>query len=339
MKIYLMLSFILLNIAVSSWAQTKPAPAPTNKTQAAATDASDVPGWRTFAVTLEGLQREFIVYRSNDLDEATKTPIVFVFHGAGGNGEDFLFDSGWQTIADREGITLVLGFALQYHTLEKSQARVFVTQWNDFSLPAKLDPTFSKQKLSDDVKFVQLMLAFVKKNYAVDEARIYATGFANGGDFTTRLAVQLSDTFAAFATTGSVNALTPEHLAATNTYTKAAFKPRPFAHVIGAMDQHLLKDAGVNSFPLDETAVASNSFLYKTTIKAALTALRLKNEFKFQKLSGAASFRYHTSIETDAPHEYDLLIVEGMGHDYPSGGEAGFQIAEVFWNFLKRYRR
>lgn len=335
MKTYLMLSFILLNFAVASWAQTKPAPA--NKTQEDATE--EVPGLRTFAVTLDGMKREFIVYRSVDLAEATKTPVVFVFHGAGGNGEDFLFDSGWQTIADREGITLVSGSALQYHTLEKAPARVFVTQWSDFNLSSKLDPAFSKQKLSDDVKFVQLMLAFVKKNYAIDEARIYATGFANGGDFTTRLAVQLSDTFAAFATTGSINAIAEDKLNSANPYSQTPFKPRPFAHVIGAADDKLLQQAGIASFPLDESAVAPDAWLHKSSIKSSLAYLRLKNEFKFQKLSGASSYRYNTPTETGATHEYDLLIVEGMRHEYPNGGEAGFQLADVFWNFMKRYRR
>jgi poly(3-hydroxybutyrate) depolymerase len=344
MKSLLLLSFVLFDLALSSWAQTKPAPAAPSKQSPA--EEQDIPGLRSFALSLAGVNREFVIYRPAELDAATKTPVVFAFHGTGGNGEDFLFDSGWQTIADREGITLVCGSALRYHIFEKSQehqgevleeVRSFTTKWNDFSLPAQLDPQFSQQKLSDDVKFVQLMVAFVKKNYAVDETRFYATGFASGGEFTTRLSLQLADTFAAFATTGSINAITAEHIATANQY--APFKPRPFAQIIGETDSKLLHRAALEAFPLDESAVAPAAWLNKNTIKNSLAYLRLKDECKFQRLSGAASYRYHTPTEAGATHEFDLLIVEGMGHVYPNGGKQGFQVAEVFWNFMKRYRQ
>ncbi|HEX4947124.1 MAG TPA: hypothetical protein VFZ34_10685 [Blastocatellia bacterium] len=334
MKIRLLLSILWLGCSALSWAQTN-TPA-----------AEDIPGLRTFAVPLAGVQREFVIYRPAELNAATKTPVVFAFHGTGGNGEDFLFDSGWQTIAAREGITLVCGSALRYHIFEKTkehqgevleEVRSFTTKWNDFSLPTLLDPQFAQQKLSDDVKFVQLMIAFVKKNYAVDETRFYATGFSSGGEFTTRLSLQLADTFAAFATTGSVNVVTAEHIAKANQY--APFKPRPFAQVIGETDSKLLHRAALESFPLNESAVAPEAWLHQTAVKSSLAYLRLKDEYKFQRLSGAASYRYHVPTEAGATHEYDLLIVEGMGHQYPNGGKQGFQVAEVFWNFMKRYRR
>ena len=344
MKSLLLLSVVWLNLSLSSWAQTKPATTAPN--QPAATEEQAVPGLRSFAITLAGVQREFVIYRPAELDTATKTPVVFAFHGTAGNGEDFLFDSGWQTIADREGLTLVCGSALRYHIFEKSkehqgevleEVRSFTAKWNDFSLPTLLDPQFAQQKLSDDVKFVQLMVAFVKKNYAVDEARFYATGFASGGEFTTRLSLQLADTFAAFATTGSINAVSAEHISSANQY--APFKPRPFAQIIGEMDSKLLHRAALESFPLDESAIAPDSWLHSATIKSTLAYLRLKDEFKFQRLPGAASYRYHTPTETGATHEFDLLIVEGMNHVHPNGGKQGFQMAEVFWNFMKRYRR
>jgi hypothetical protein len=122
-------------------------------------------------------------------------------------------------------------------------------------------------------------------------------------------------------------------------WNKQPIKPRPSAHVIGALDDKLLQQAGIASFPLDESAVASDAWLYQSSIKNSLALLRLKNEFKFQKLSGASSFRYNTPTDTGTTHEYDLLIVEGMRHEYPNGGEARFQMAEVFWNFMKRYQR
>src|SRR5215212_4696596 len=50
---------------------------------------------------------------------------------------------------------------------------------------------------ADDVGFVDAMLADLRARLPLDTARLYASGFSNGGEFTARLAAERSDVFAA----------------------------------------------------------------------------------------------------------------------------------------------
>lgn len=334
--------------SIAAFSQTAPQQPVTTNGNAVDNAADENPGEHTYSASLESVKRTFLIYRPTDLDKATKTPVVFAFHGTGGNGDDFFLDSGWKDVADREGLTLVFGSALRYHTFEEEKftkgvvqedVRQFTTKWNFLELTKLLDPKFANQKIYDDVKFVQLMVDFVKRNYAVDDTRFYVTGFSNGGQFAVRLSLQLSDTFAAFATTGCINVVKPEFLPTVNQYTKAPFKPRPFVQLIGELDGKILLAAGLQSFPLDESAVAAGAWLHETTVKSAVNYLQLKDEYKFHRLNKAASFRYALPTSSSSNQEYDLMIVEGMGHAYPNGEGGGIRIADVFWNFMKRYQR
>jgi poly(3-hydroxybutyrate) depolymerase len=60
------------------------------------------------------------------------------------------------------------------------------------------------------------MIDVLKRNYAVDEDRFYATGFSNGAQFTGRLAAQMSDVFAAFALCGIGRTFNQEQAASTS---------------------------------------------------------------------------------------------------------------------------
>lgn len=331
-----------------AFSQTSSRQSVVTKGKAAANEADENPGEHTYSVPLEGVKRTFLIYRPTALDAGTKTPVVFAFHGTGGSGEDFFLDSGWQEVADREGLTLVFGSALRYHVFQETKyskgevredVREFTTKWNYLNLPSLLDPKFVNQKIYDDMKFVQVMVEFVKKNYAVDDERFYATGFSNGGQFTTRLSLQLTDTFAAFATTGTINGITSEQVASVNPYTKAPFKPRPFVQLIGELDGKMFTAAGLKSFPLDESALAPGTWLHETTIKSSTTYMQLKDAYQYHRLKGAASFRYAQTIAGSGNQEYDFMIVEGMGHAYPNGEKSKFGVATVFWNFMKRYKR
>jgi polyhydroxybutyrate depolymerase len=57
----------------------------------------------------------------------------------------------------------------------------------------------AKSKNIDDVGFARVILGEVAKDACVDEARVYSTGFSNGGFFSHRLACELGDRFAAIA--------------------------------------------------------------------------------------------------------------------------------------------
>lgn len=105
-------------------------------------------------------------------------PLVFAFHGGGGNPLQaeryFRFDA----LADREGFVVVYPGGVDGH-------------WND-GRDAGLTPSGV-----DDVGFVRAVLEEVATRHGVDRGRVFATGISNGGIFSHRLAAEASDVFLA----------------------------------------------------------------------------------------------------------------------------------------------
>src|SRR5205807_6459299 len=76
-----------------------------------------------------------------------------------------------------------------------------------------------------DLKFFDEMLRTVRKDYKVDEKRVYATGHSNGGRFTYVLWAARGETFAAVAPSGSPAGRLFKDL-----------KPKPCLHLAGETD-------------------------------------------------------------------------------------------------------
>ena len=171
--------------------------------------AADAPARREWMV--DGVAREALgAVPPHATTQAT--PVIFAFHGHGGT----------------------MGNA--------ARAWAYATLWPDalvvypqgLDTPGRLtDPTGNKagwqsaagEQGDRDLKFFDAMLASLRKDYHVDEQRIFATGHSNGGSFTYLLWAQRGDTFAAVAPSSAVDS---------KSFPK--FKPKPVFHVAGESD-------------------------------------------------------------------------------------------------------
>jgi len=347
MKKIVLLSFLLILIVTVAFAQQRPLRKIQQPRQNRANAQTTVAGAKTFTLQLEGVNREFVVYRPAKLSTDQKTPVVFAFHGTGGNGPKFLQESGWKEKADEVGLTVVCGSALRYHIFSdeiyqkgevKEDFPQFITRWNSFRLSSHLDPKYPNQKLYDDVRFVLAMIDTVKQNYAVDIDRFYATGFSNGAQFTARLAVQLTNVFAAYGICAIANPLSQEEIQRTSEYTSEPFKPRPVMHILGEVDGKATHRLGITAFPVDESAVAPNSVLKTSTVGPWGLLLKLEDKYDYKRTQKAATFRYHTPT-SGGKQELDFAVVQGMGHVYPNGGKLGFRVVDWFWSFMSKYQK
>lgn len=126
------------------------------------------------------MNRTYIIHLPPAAKQKTPMPLVFCFHGGGGNGEQMvkLTHGGFNDLADTDGFIVVYPDGLD-------------AKWNDGR-----DPNFSQ---ADDVGFVAAMIRQFSKTYNVDLKRIYATGISNGSHMTMRLARDLSEQFVAVA--------------------------------------------------------------------------------------------------------------------------------------------
>ncbi len=160
---------------------------------------------------VDGVTREALV-SVPEKAKTESTPVVFAFHGHGGNMNQAARSFG-------------------YHTVWPEALVVYMQGLNT---PGRLtDPEGKKpgwqHGLGDqgdrDLKFFDAVLVSLQQDYKVDAKRIYSTGHSNGGGFTYLLWAARGDRFAAFA---------PSAAAAPTLLDK--LQPKPVLHVAGESD-------------------------------------------------------------------------------------------------------
>ena len=165
---------------------------------------------------VDGVNRTARVYVP-DSARSNSTPLVFVFHGHGGNARQaarsFAIERYW-----REAIVV-------YMQGLPTRGQLTDPQGTQPGWQAAVGDYGDR-----DLKFFDAVLSRLKQDYRVNTNRIYSTGHSNGGGFTYLLWLARADVFAAVA---------PSAAAATYAYQ---LKPKP-ALIMGGKDDPLVKPA------------------------------------------------------------------------------------------------
>lgn len=160
--------------------------------------------------TVGDLKREALVYVPAKATGQT-SPVVFVWHGHGGSMKN----------AERS-------FAVH-----KRWPEAIVVYPQGVPTPGKLtDPDGKKsgwqhsagEQGDRDLKFFDAMLESLRKDYKVDDKRVYSTGHSNGGGFTYLLWAHRGEAFAAVAPSAAGGRAVRD------------VKPKPCLHVAGEAD-------------------------------------------------------------------------------------------------------
>jgi polyhydroxybutyrate depolymerase len=144
---------------------------------------------------VKGMQRSFLTYTPPNLKPGA--PLVFVFHGSGGNSADMREVTGleFDALADTEGFVVVYPDG-------------FRTYWNDCR-KASVQP--ARVMNIDDLSFVEAMIEKEAVDHMIDAKRVFAVGWSNGGQLAYRLAMERPQAFAAIAAI-SASVPTPANL-------------------------------------------------------------------------------------------------------------------------------
>ncbi len=279
-------------------------------------------------VSVDGYQREFLVYLPERV--LSPAPLVFMFHGSGGTGPQFLRSSGWREQADTAGLVAIFPTGLEYLVLDEGRTS---TKWNDFSLAAEVDLVRKPRGYpaaapwpADDVTFTRMMIDAVRKVLPVDEQRIFISGFSNGSGMVTRLAVEASDVID--AATGNFNLLQ-------KVATPLARIPRFVT--VGNEDDRLMAVLGATR-PLPLSIEQLRAFpLMGAGFRNELATWLLEDPPVSATRSGLGFARWATrSPGNTAGNVFHYAILQGMGHAYPNGrnNDANFVAAKEFWNFF-----
>lgn len=159
--------------------------------------------------TVGDLKREALVFALAKPGKVV--PVLFVFHGQGGTAKHAARTMAFHTHWPEAVVVYPQGVPTVGQLTDPEGKK------NGWQAKAGDDD-------NRDLKFVDIMLAWAKKEYPVDDKRVYCTGHSNGGGFTYLLWKERGDAFAAVAPSAAVARYIPD------------LKPKPCLHVAGEGD-------------------------------------------------------------------------------------------------------
>jgi len=161
--------------------------------------SAEVMSWQ-----VDGQTREAIVYAPAGSGGSKKVPLVLSFHGYGDNMQNY-----------------------QHTNVHVAWPDAIVVYFQGLETRRGLHGWQGEQgSVNRDLKLVDVALASLRKTYNIDDDRIYATGFSNGGAFTYLLWTERPGVFAAYA---PVSARLRPSVRPT--------QPRPLFHVAGERER------------------------------------------------------------------------------------------------------
>ena len=134
-----------------------------------------------YSILVDTVQREFILYVPASYNGTTSVPLVFSFHGLGGNAQAQMDDHDFRPVADTAGFIVA-------HLMGAPIIGPGLRGWN-----------FGNDSLPDDVLFTSEMIDTIAADFNINPDRVYACGMSFGGFFSIFLAGQLSDRIASIA--------------------------------------------------------------------------------------------------------------------------------------------
>ncbi len=272
-------------------------------------------------IEVQNVRRSYNLYIPASYNPNKLMPVVLGFHGGTTTARRFARTTGFNKLAHEKGFIIVYPEGIKRN-------------WND-GRDAQGLPT------QDDVRFVTTIIEDLNKNINIDRRRIYAVGISNGGFLTQRLACQLSDKIAAFASVGSTLAEPLQY----NCQTK-----RPVSiMMINSKEDKIVPWTGGRM----SKGKGGNILSVRSTIEFWRDKNRCNSKNpKIQRI-GDNEPDDGTSVEVTSYYqkcsnsEVVLVAISGGGHTWPSGsdqpqwvvGRTSRKIngSQFIWNFFARH--
>ena len=136
-------------------------------------------------LNVDGSLRRFLVH---DYSDGKPTALVILLHGGGGSGQNIAEQTGFDRVAQREGLIAVYPYG------SSAFFSNLLLTWNAGHCCA-----YALRERIDDVQFISLLIDHLVATRNVDANRVYVTGLSNGGMMTHRIGIALADKVAAIA--------------------------------------------------------------------------------------------------------------------------------------------
>ena len=267
---------------------------------------SGEPGMFRLSFEHDDVQREAIVYVPSSYAAGEGTALMVNFHGYGGTGETHLQWTDMRELAERDG-TIVA-----YPTGTENEGS---THWN-CSLPSE-----DNKSTADDFGFVEVLIDTISASYDVDEGRVYAVGYSNGGMMAFGLACFRSDLVAAV---GSVSgAMLDDAVAGCETT-----HPTSIITLHGTADSVLPYEGGEGMLPAEEVIdlwVDLNQADTEPVTGEDKTGGATIQHLAYEGGTGGAAVHHYRYVDGD--------------HVWFDDSYQGADASTLVWDFLNRFDR
>jgi polyhydroxybutyrate depolymerase len=158
-------------------------------------------GESTVALSVDGVQRSFLLFVPDGYDGRTRLPLVLNLHGSGFNGATQMEISRMAAAAERRGYAVAApnGAVPQGST---------GFAWNVPGVPL-LSGTPVPPETPDDERYLLAVVRKVKQTICTSRGRIYLTGYSGGGRMLSQLACDFPRKIAAIAPVAGLRAGVP----------------------------------------------------------------------------------------------------------------------------------
>jgi polyhydroxybutyrate depolymerase len=173
-------------------------------------------------ITYNGLGRSYLLFVPRNYKPEQNAPLILMLHGGGGNAKHTVNTmTPMNSYADEKNVIVA-------YPNGTGPFNNFLLTWNSGNCCGS-----AMEKKLDDVGFIRAVVNDIKRQYNIDDKRIFAAGFSNGGMMSYRLGCELSDIFSGIGSVaGALN------------ITCNPSQPVSVIIIHGTADMHVLYDGG-----------------------------------------------------------------------------------------------
>jgi polyhydroxybutyrate depolymerase len=262
-------------------------------------------GYISETIEYDGLTREYSIYVPASYDGTTSFPLLFNFHGGGGDIASQI------AIADMSPIADTANFIVVY-----PQARQDPSDGNSFNWIPKVPGTF------DDVPFISSLIDTIASSYQINQDRIYACGYSLGGDMCFELACKLSSRIAAIAPVARTMQANPDSFC-------SPVHPTGVLTILGTDD---------NTSPYNGLTYLGTEYYLSAEETHNYWASHNNCDINPTMSTVSPSVERYTWSTTSGCSYVEELKIIGGGHDWPgSFGNMTIDSNTEIWQFVSKY--
>lgn len=252
------------------------------------------PGRTTFhTIKVAGRTRSFLLH----LPPAAATqrvPLVLLFHGDGGSGNEIMQSSGMNEYADARGVAVAYPNGTGF-------LRYALLHWNAVTCCG-----YGVIHGVDDIGFADSLVATLIRELQIDSTRIFAAGFSAGGMLALRLACQSSRQFHAVV---DVAGVMPD----------TSCQP---AHRVSVMFFQGRKDKDLRT---EFRTLLRRGRPFATSLEEAMRFWARRDGCSPRTTrDSTGAFSLERPVACPAPFSVQLYTINGHPHAWPGGGRNWF---------------